>query len=254
MEAIKSLIVDDERLARQRLRGLLALEPDIEVAGECATGAEAVEALKTASPDVMFLDVQMPELNGFAMLEAMNGSPMPLTVFVTAYDEYAIRAFEVGAVDYLLKPFDRERLQRALDRVRIRLRDHSSPEDDRRLVDLLEKLRTPRPDRLAVRDGAHLVMVKTDTIDWIEAADNYVCLHCGPVTHVMRETMNGIETMLDDAIFVRIHRSTIVNMDRIKELQPWFRGDYRVILQDGTVLTLSRTYREKVQSKLLRWA
>jgi len=254
MEPIKSLIVDDERLARQRLRTLLRLEPDIEVTGECATGTEAVQAVRSESPDVMFLDIDMPEMDGFTLLHELRGSRIPLTVFVTAYDEYAIRAFEVNAVDYLLKPFDRERLQKALDRVRVRLRDHNGPEDDRRLMEMLEKLRAPRADRLAVRDGGHLVMVKTESIDWIEAADNYVCLHCGPVTHVMRETMNRIETTLDDSVFVRIHRSTIVNLDRIKELQPWFRGDYRVLLHDGTVLTLSRTYREKVQSRLLRWA
>ncbi len=246
--------MDDERLARERLRQLLVEEPDIELAGECATGSEAVRAFRSVDPDLAFLDVQMPELDGFGVIEAAADRPLPMIVFVTAHDEYALRAFEVNAIDYLLKPFDQERLRKTLDRVRARFQSGTTGFDDRALAATLSRLRTPRVDRLAIREGAHLAVVRTDSIDWVEAADNYVCLHCGPVTHIMRETMNSLETSLDDSVFVRIHRSTIVNLDRVKELQPWFRGDYRVILHDGTVLTLSRTFKDRVQSRLLRWA
>jgi two-component system, LytTR family, response regulator len=254
MAKIRTLIVDDERLARERLRQLLAQEPDIEVTGECATGNEALRWFRESPPDVAFLDVQMPELDGFGLIEAAPPESLPLFVFVTAYDEYALRAFEVDAVDYLLKPFDQERLRKTLDRVRARLQNGTTRMDERALAATLNRLRAPRVDRLVIRDGAHLAVVRTDSIDWVEAADNYVVVHCGPVTHILRETLNSLESSLDDSVFVRIHRSTIVNLDRVKELQPWFRGDYRVILQDGTVLTLSRTFKDRVQSRLLRWA
>jgi len=251
---IRALIVDDERLARERLRQLLAHEPDIEIIGECATGHQALETFRHDVPDLVFLDVQMPELDGFGLIEALPPAHQcPIIVFVTAYDEYALRAFEVGAVDYLLKPFDQERLHKTLERVRERAREGDRRLDDRMLAETLNRLRAPRVDRLAVRDGPHLKVVRTDTIDWVEAADNYVILHCGSTTHILRETMNALESTLDPVSFVRIHRSTIVNLDRIKELQPWFRGDYRVILQDGTVLTMSRTFKDRVQSRLLRW-
>lgn len=253
MPNIRTLIVDDERLARERLRQLLKDEPGIEIVGECASGAEALRRFQESPPDLAFLDVQMPELDGFELLEAA-GAALPIIVFVTAFDEYALRAFDVGAVDYLLKPFDAERLTKTLERVRARIHDEAPRATERALAETLNRLRSPRVDRLAIRDGAHLTVVRTDSIDWVEAADNYIVLHCGSATHIMRETMNALESMLDDSVFVRIHRSTIVNLDRIKELQPWFRGDYRVVLQNGTVLTMSRTYRERVQSKLLRWA
>jgi two-component system LytT family response regulator len=254
MANIRTLIVDDERLARERLRQLLAEEPDIEVVGECAAGTDAVRAFRNETIDLAFLDVQMPQLDGFGIIEAASSAPLPFIVFVTAYDEYALRAFEVNAIDYLLKPFDRERLRKTLDRIRARMQNGAPHVDERVLSATLSRLRTPRVDRLVIRDGAHLAVVRTDSIDWVEAADNYVCLHCGPVTHILRETMNSLESSLDDSVFVRIHRSTIVNLDRVKELQPWFRGDYRVILHDGTVLTLSRTFKDRVQSRLLRWA
>ncbi len=254
MANIRTLIVDDERLARERLRQLLDEEPGIELVGECATGTEAVRAFRSELPDLAFLDVQMPQLDGFGVIEEAASSPLPMIVFVTAYDEYALRAFEVNAIDYLLKPFDQERLRKTLDRVRARMQNGTTPLDERALAATLSRLRSPRVDRLVIREGAHLAVVRTDSIDWVEAADNYVCLHCGPVTHILRETMNSLESSLDDSVFVRIHRSTIVNLDRVKELQPWFRGDYRVILHDGTVLTLSRTFKDRVQSRLLRWA
>lgn len=253
MQSIAALIVDDERLARKRLRSLLKTETDIEVIGECATGREALEQLRSGEPDLMFLDVQMPELDGMSVVKAIEGGKAPLIVFVTAYDDYAIQAFEIDAVDYLLKPFDQDRFRKTLNRVRARLLE-GRPFSETRLAELLEKFRPRQPERIAIRNGSHLVVLETGAIDWIEAADNYVCLHCGPETHVMRETMNSLEQLLDASRFARIHRSAMVNLDRIKQMQPWFRGDYRIILQDGTTLTLSRNYRERLQSRFLRWA
>jgi len=254
MERINAVIIDDERLARRRIRRLLVGEPDIDVLGESATPQQAIALLKERAPDLLFLDIQMPGLNGFEILEAIGENKIPAVIFVTAFEEYAVRAFEVHAVDYLLKPFDRRRFQCAIERAREHLRQLNGSGTSRQLVDLLQTLspKAPSSGRLAVRNGGHVVLVKTDTIDWIEAADNYVCLHCGTETHVLRETMNSLETRLDRDRFLRIHRSTIVNVDRIKELQPWFRGDYTVLLHDGTQLTLSRTYREKLQTTALQ--
>ncbi|MBS1875944.1 MAG: response regulator transcription factor [Acidobacteria bacterium] len=247
---IRTLIVDDERLGRERLRQMLATEPDIILQGECRNGTEALEQLRARSADLVFLDVQMPELDGFRLMEVAPPECLPLVVFVTAYDEYALRAFEVGAVDYLLKPFDQARFTKTLERVRTRIGAADRPD----LSAAFETVRRSRTSRLAVREGSRLTVVKTEAIDWVEAADNYVCLHCGPSTHVLRETLHSIEALLDGNTFVRIHRSIIVNLDRVKELQPWFRGDYRVILHDGTKLSMSRTFRERVQKQLLRWS
>ena len=254
MDKISVLIVDDERLSRKRIRRLLAVEQDIEVMGECANGQEAIASIKRRKPDLLFLDVQMPQMDGFAVVQAISCADMPLTIFVTAYDEYAVRAFEVHAFDYLLKPFDRKRFQETVQRARAQLQQLQNGEINQRLFALLESLNGRRrsPDRIAVKTGGHVVFVKTQSIDWIEAADNYVCLHCGAETHSLRETMNAFESRLDSNRFLRIHRSTIVNIDRIKELQPWFRGDYLVLLHDGTKLTLSRSYRERLKSTLLK--
>ncbi|MBI4905868.1 MAG: response regulator transcription factor [Acidobacteria bacterium] len=252
MNQLNVLIVDDERLARKRLRNLLKLCPGVNVSAECANGREALDALAASKPDVMFLDIQMPELDGFAMLGQLNGHKLPLIVFVTAYDQYAVRAFEVNAVDYLLKPFDRERFDKTMERVRERLQAGAVQPPDR-LESLLESLRPRKEARIAVRSGGSVLMVKTTEIDWVEAADNYICLHCGGTTHILRETMSSFGSLLDPATFVRIHRSAIVNLDRIQQLQPMFRGDYRVVLRDGTQLTLSRNYRERLQELLLRW-
>jgi two-component system LytT family response regulator len=252
MQRFKVLIVDDERLSRQRLRRLLALEPDCEIAGECENGNEALQALSRDRPDIMFLDVQMPELDGFDVVRAIENS-RPLIIFISAFDEYALRAFEVHAFDYLLKPFDRRRFRESLNRAKNHLaRDRSEAPDDK-LRALFEHFTTSRraPDRIAVRTNGRVVFVKIDEVDWIEASDNYVCLHCGKDTHVLRETMAQIESRLDPARFLRVHRSAIVNLDRIKELQPWFRGDYRVVLRDGTELTLTKSHREKLESRLL---
>jgi two-component system LytT family response regulator len=244
MQTFKALIVDDERLSRQRLRRLLSFEPEYQVAGECCNGAEALRALEETRPDVLFLDVQMPEMDGFEVVNALARS-RPLVIFTSAYDEYALKAFEVHAFDYLLKPFDRRRFRESLQRVRQQLTGSD------RVADLLESLAARRtPDRIAVRTNGRVVFLKAGDIDWIEAADNYACLHVGREVHVLRETMSELETKLDPARFIRVHRSTIVNLDRIKELQPWFRGDYKVLLNDGTELTLTKSHREKLALKL----
>jgi two-component system LytT family response regulator len=252
MPNFKVLIVDDEKLSRRRVRRLLSLEPDCEVAGECSNGMEAVAALRQTHPDIVFLDVQMPEMDGFEVARAV-ADIKPLVIFTTAYDEYALRAFEVHAFDYLLKPFDGRRFRESLQRARYRVECDRSGLQDRRVPGLAEALPTARisPDRIAVRNNGRVVFVKLADIDWIEAADNYVCLHCGRDTHVVRETMNELEARLDPAQFLRTHRSSIVNLDRIRELQPWFRGDYRIVLRDGTQLTLTKNHREKLESRLL---
>jgi two-component system LytT family response regulator len=249
---MRVLIVDDERIARNRLIALLEAEPDVEIVGECANGREAIDALSHTDPDVVFIDIQMPGADGLAVVRSIPAQKTPLIVFVTAYEKYAIEAFEVRAFDYLLKPFDRERFQRTLANVRREMARGRKPNLPKRLASLLDTIESrPKLERLAIRNKGHVTFLRPESIDWIEAADNYVCLHCGATTHVMRETMNALEARLDSSRFVRIHRSTIVNADRIRELQPWFRGDYRVILHDGTALTLSRTYRQSVEVRLM---
>jgi two-component system LytT family response regulator len=235
-ESIRALIVDDESLARERVRTLLAAERDVRVVGECTGGREAVEAILEHGPDLVFLDVQMPDLDGFQVLEAL-GDELPAIVFVTAYDEYALRAFDVHALDYLLKPIEPERFARTLARVRETLRDVN----DRRLQDLLDALAT-RGDRLVIRTRGKVSFLKAGEIDWVEADGKYVKLHAGRETHVVRQQLGRLETRLTPHGFVRVHRSAIVNVDRIKELEPWFHGEYVVILRDGTKLTSSAAH------------
>lgn len=249
---IRTLIVDDEELARERLRTFLADETDLELLDDCADGASAVEVLDREPVDLLFLDVEMPELDGFGVLEAARPARMPVVVFTTAFSQHALRAFEVHALDYLLKPFDRERLHVSLNRARDRFRESRSGALNEKLTALLAEMR-PAPsatDRLVVKSGGKVVLVKAADIDWIEAADNYVSLHAGTDTHMLRETMNSIEARLNPKQFIRISRSTIVNLERIKELQPMFHGDYTVILRNGTRLNLSRSHREKLQHLL----
>ena len=243
------LIVDDEPLARERLADLLAQEPDIEIAGQCADGLCALERIRQERPDLVFLDVQMPELDGFGVVASLEESQRPLVVFVTAYDQYALRAFEVHAVDYLLKPFDTARFKTALQRALERLNRPDRDDIGRRLSALIGELRPEaRPiERLAVKGDGRVVFLKLDDLDWAEAADNYVSLHAGAETHLLRETMASLETRLPPARFIRISRSVIVNIDRIKELQPMFHGEYVVILRNGARLTLSRGYRDKLR-------
>ncbi len=211
-------------------------------------------ALEQHTPDLVFLDVQMPGLNGFEVLEAVGPEKMPLVVFVTAYDQHALRAFQVRALDYLLKPFDRDRFKDALQRARAHIQRDETGDLGRRLLALVKDLRRdqPKTDRLVVKSGGRLFFLRTDEIDWVEAAGNYVRLHVGSASHLLRETMNAIEGRLDPEKFFRIHRSRMVNMERIQEMQPWLNGEYAVLLRTGTRLTLSRGYREKLQDRLGR--
>lgn len=254
MKKIKTAIVDDEPLARERLASLLASEPDIEIVAQCRDGEEAVTAIQDYAPDLMFLDIQMPQMSGFDVIDTVGPERMPLVIFVTAYDQHALRAFQVRALDYLLKPFDRERFSEALDRARKQIEREETGDLGRRLLALVKDLRRdqPRPDRLVVKSAGRLFFLRMDEIDWIEAAGNYVKLHVGTTSHLLRETMNSIETRLDPEKFFRIHRSRIVNMERIQEMQPWLNGEYAVLLRTGTRLTLSRGYREKLQERLGR--
>ena len=244
---IRTIIVDDEPLARERVKRFLRDEKDIDVIGECGNGADAVKAIRSARPDLVFLDIQMPEKNGFEVIRSLDGNQLPTVVFVTAYDQYALQAFDVHALDYLLKPFNRDRFQRAVGRARDQIEDRHRGDLDERLTSLIENLKTEKKylDRLVVKTVGRVFFLKTDEIDWIEAAGNYVRLHVGKESHMIRETMNGIEGKLDPDKFIRIHRSTVVHIDRIKELHPMFSGDYAVMLRDGTELALSRNYRER---------
>jgi two-component system LytT family response regulator len=234
------------------MRSLLSHEADMEVIGEAEDGLAAVEAIGANHPDLVFLDVRMPNLDGFGVIQTIGPDKMPVVVFVTAYDKHALRAFEVQALDYLLKPFDGERFQGALRRVRQQLEEgHAGLE--RRLMALVRDLDRPsRPERLVVKSGGRLFFLRVDEIDWVEAAGNYVKLHVGADAHLLRETMTSIEGRLNPDTFIRIHRSHIVNLERIKELQPWFNGEYVVMLQNGTKLTLSRGYRDRLQERLGR--
>ena len=251
---IRTLIVDDEPLARERIRHLLHKEPDIEVICECADGRDAVAAIGKYKPDLVFLDVQMPELDGFSVLDQLDRRALPAIVFVTAYDQFALRAFEVHALDYLLKPFDSGRFKKALERARERIQRQPSAELSRQVSEFLADLR-PGPkqqNRLAIKSGGKVLFLKLDDIDWVEAADNYVNLHVGSESHLHRETMAALEARLPADKFMRISRSTMVNIERVKELQPMFHGEYTVILRNGTRLTLSRGYREKLNQLLGR--
>lgn len=245
---IRALIVDDEPLARGRLHKLLADDAEVTVVGQCSNGREAVRMIEEEAPDLVFLDVQMPELDGFGVLQELDPTRMPVVIFVTAHDRFALKAFEVHAVDFLLKPFDRERFQTALKRARERISQKRPGELDQRLAALLAELKpeTSSPERLAIKTSGRVLFVRTNDIDWIEAADNYVNLHVGNESHMHRETLTALAERLPSRKFLRISRSTIVNVERIKELQPLFHGEYAVILRNGKTLTLSRSYREVV--------
>ena len=244
---IRTLIVDDEPLARDRVKRFLRDEEDVEVIGECGNGDDAVELIKSENPDLVFLDIQMPEKNGFEVIKSLSGKRLPTVVFVTAYDKYALQAFDVHALDYLLKPYNRERIKRAVSRAREHIEHKRLGNLDERLNTLIADLKSEKKylERLVVKSIGRVFFLKTDEIDWIEAAGNYVKLHVGRESHMIRETMNGIEAKLDPDKFLRIHRSTVVNIDRIKELHPMFSGDYAVILRNGTELALSRNYRDR---------
>src|SRR5579871_1470369 len=248
---MRILIVDDEPLACERIRTLLNGAANVQIAGECHDGRSAVAAIRSLAPDLVFLDVQMPEMDGFAVLrqlERQRGSglaELPVVVFVTAYDQYALKAFEVCALDYLLKPFDRERFSRALARARVELDRRKSGEVNEQVLKLLVNLEQARKylEKLMIHEGGRVFFLRADEIDWIEAAGNYARLHVGKQEHLYRETMAKLESQLNPDRFARIHRSAIVNTERVKELQPCFRGDYVIVLRDNQKLTMSRTYR-----------
>lgn len=257
---IKTIIVDDEPLARRNLRVLLERDPQIEVLDECRNGREAVKAINTLSPDLIFLDIQMPEMDGFDVLAHVGPEHIQAIIFVTAFDQYALKAFDVHALDYLLKPFDDERFARALERAKSQIAAREINHLSKRLLALLEERETERKGsqrderyltRLMIKASSRMMLLKVDEIDFIEADGNYAKLHVGRKTHLLREKMNDLEGRLDPAKFVRIHRSIIVNLDRIKELHPHFNGDYVVVLEDGRQLKLSRTRREHLESRLI---
>jgi len=251
---IRTLVVDDEPLARRRIRRLLQPVGDVEIVGECGDGRSAVDAVHATRPDLVLLDVQMPEMDGFGVLQAIRAGAMPAIIFVTAHDRYAVRAFDVHALDYVLKPVDPDRLSVALARVRGRLAERRGAPPDRRLIELLQDLTADRRyvTRIPVRTDGRIVVVDLGDVDWIAAADNYVILHAGPKEFLVRDTLGKLERDLDPDRFVRIHRSTILAIDRIRELRPDFHGDFRVVLTTGASLTLSRTYRAKVEAALGR--
>lgn len=260
MDIIRALIVDDERLARETLRLLLGEKDQIDIVGECKNGIEAVDAIQNLAPDLVFLDIQMPEMNGFEVIKSVGPEKMPVVIFVTAYDQYALRAFEARALDYLLKPFDDERFEQALARAVERIHERQVGELSTKLVDLIsnkaetgsaqkekDSSATEYLERIMIKERGSLYFIKVDEIEWIEAAGDYVSIHAAQKTHLLRETMSGLMKKLNPRQFVRVHRSSIVKVDSIKELKPYFHGDYIILLKNGKELKLSRRYWDQVE-------
>jgi len=249
---MRVVIVDDEPIAREGVRTQLLREPEVEIVAECGDGLEAVETIRELSPDLVFLDVQMPGMDGFEVVQTLGVEAMPAVVFVTAYDKYALQAFEVNAVDYLLKPFDSERFQKAFQRARLEIQRKTAETINEKLVALLESMR-PRHrylERLVVKSGGRIFFLPVSEIDWIESADNYVNLHSGRESHLIRETLTSLETKLNPEEFLRIRHSAIVNVKKIKELHPLFKGEYEIVLHNGVKLTSSRRYRGRLDHLL----
>ena len=249
-ERVRTLVVDDEPLARRRLRAMLVEDADVEVIGEAGSGTAAVRAIADERPDLVFLDVQMPGLDGFEVLRATAGDYQPFVIFVTAHDEHAIRAFEVQAIDYLLKPVDEKRLRQSVRRAVDRLRQGARRDLAKEMAQLLDRVsaQAPRAGRIPVKRDGRVSFVSVEDIDWVEADGDLLRLHTPKGTHVIRETMAQLEGKLPTAEFVRIHRSVIVNAARVREVQPWLKGDYVLTLHDGTKVRSGRTYRQAVQS------
>jgi two-component system, LytTR family, response regulator len=249
---MRVLIADDEALARRRLREMLRGEVGVEVVGECANGIETAEAIKSLKPDLVFLDIQMPGSDGVEVASSLQGPTKPLVIFVTAHDQYAIRAFEIDAVDYVLKPFDRARFTLTLERAKAEFTSRRGDLANEEILSLLGKLSSQSQylDRLLIRNNDREVIIKAEEIEWIEAQGNYIRIHFGKQSALMRETLGNLAAQLDPKRFARIHRSQIVNIDHILELQPWSHRDYRVVLRNGTQLTLSRTYRDQLYQLL----
>jgi len=251
---IRVLVVDDEPLARRGIRQLLDSETDFEIVGECKNGREAVSALEKLSPELIFLDIQMPLLDGFSFIEKVGAQNLPEIVFVTAYDEYAIRAFEINALDYLLKPVDPERFQKTLERVREQIKNKQPRQMEQKLAALLENLKLPESEkyleRIAIKENGRVTFLNIDEILWISSEGNYVGLHTKGEMHLLRETMDAIERKLDSRKFLRLRRSTIVRIEQIKELYPLFNGEFEVVLKNGTRLASSRRYRKNLDALL----
>lgn len=252
MSTVRAIIVDDERLGRQKVRTMLAAHPDIELIAECRNGAEAVETIRAERPQLVFLDVQMPGLDGFDVLREVGPESIPSVIFVTAHDQYAVKAFEVHAIDYLLKPFDRRRFEVSLERARRELQQgdhHACAEKIAALIrDLSES--HPHADRLMVRGDGRIFFIRTDDIDWIEGADNYARLHVKRDSHLIRETLGSLEARLDPRKFIRVHRSAIVNVDRIGEIKTLFHGEQTIVLRDGTEIAFGRKFRGRLEGIL----
>ncbi len=249
---IRTLIVDDEPLARSMVRRMLSGHARIEIIGECENGREAIAAIANDPPDLVLLDVQMPELDGFGVIEAVPVERLPNIIFITAYDQYAVRAFEVHALDYLLKPFDRERFEQAMERAVRQIGNEKSGAATDRILALLTERQAAAPhlERFILKTDGRVFFLNAEEIAWIEAEGNYVLLHTGKKKHLFREAISSLEPKLDPRRFRRIGRSTIVNLDRIRELQPWSRGDYKIILHDGTELKLSHRFRDNLNRDL----
>lgn len=251
-KTIRVMIVDDEPIACRRIQRLLKAEPEVEIVKTANNGRDAVEGIQKLNPDLLFLDIQMPGMDGFEVVKALDPEHLPHIVFVTAYDRYAIRAFEVHALDYLLKPFDEDRFKDALSRAKTQVMKDRNKLINRGLLSLLEEMKPASKylERLVVKTSGRVFFLKTEEIDWIEAQGKYVNIHVRKDAHLVREGMNSLESSLNPRKFVRIHKSSIVNIDHIAQLQPWFHGDYRVILRDGTTLTLSRRFRQNLDQLL----
>jgi two-component system LytT family response regulator len=252
---LRVLVVDDEPLARSGVAELAGRDPELVVVGQCGDGAGALAAIRSLRPDLVLLDVQLPELDGFELLRRLEPGERPAVVFITAYDHFAVRAFDVHAIDYLVKPFDDTRFAEAVTRAKSAVRDARAGRLNERLSDLLEHLAGAPPadawlTRIVVKTGGRVVLVRVDEIDWIEAADYCVKLHVRDKVHVLRESLQALETRLDPARFFRVHRSAIVNLDRVTELPPLFKGEHVVLLRDGTRLKLSRSRRVRLESRL----
>jgi len=247
---IRALIIDDEPLARDRIREMLKEHPEIEVIGEARNGREAIDSVVSHDPDLVFLDIQMPDLDGFDVLQNLNVEQLPVIIFVTAYDQHALRAFDAHAVDYLTKPFDRKRFAEAIDQAKIYLKGAKEP-DTARILSMLQEIRASERylERFAIKNGEKVFFVRAEDVDAIEAQGNYVRLSlANSASHLLRDTLNNIESQINPRQFVRIHRRTIVNIDRVKEVQTWARGEYRVVLFTGAHYTLSRGYRQHFEN------
>ena len=249
---IRALIVDDEPLPRERIRTLLEEHRDVEVIAECRDGQEAVNTILAERPDLVFLDIQMPELDGFEVIKAIGPEYLPAIIFVTAFDEHAIRAFEVNAIDYLLKPINAARFEKAVLRALDRLVQSGAREPDRKHLDFIEQLRAEHryTARFVVRSGSRLSFVRPSDVDWIDVADNYVRLHVSGREHFVRDTLRSVESQLNPEIFVRVHRSIIINLDRVDSIEPYFHGEYVVTMKDGSKLRTSRSYSERLRMLL----